>query len=798
MKRLLAVAVIIFFSTSIMLAQGTGRIKSYSFKGSALSFITSTGEWTFRHVTDQIIKTSFRPDKETRLEQVSNAVILPSSGIIPVVRVLVRGANPVYQVDWGTNMSIMMDSSAIIYLFNKKTTAALTGYYKEAGFRGFRYKLQDDERFFGSGERSVPLNRRGYKLKLYNNPWYGYTMDADNLNYSIPFLLSSAGYGIFWDNPSNGYLDIGKTNSGTLEYGGISGELTYYVIGGGSIEKIMGNYAALTGYQPIPPRWALGNFMSRFGYRSEAQIRNTLQLMKQKDFPVDAVIIDLFWFGDSIKGTMGNLDWVNRSKWPNPEGMISDLKKEGVKTILITEPFIVNATPNYLPSKRLHATDSSGAPFLINDFYFGPAGLLDIFKKETQNWFWTKYKPQIDKGVAGWWGDLGEPERHPAGVYHNLKDLGFNRKFSADEVHNIYGHYWDKMLFDRYAKEYPNTRLFNLNRSGYAGSARYGVFPWSGDVSRSWGGLQAQLPVMIGMSMSGVPYIHADAGGFGSGDFDPQLYTRWIQFAVFTPIFRPHGTALGDLDPNVKDIPSEPAFYEEPYESILRKFVKLRYELMPYNYTLAYQQSQYGTPLVRPLFYRDGTDSNLYKAGDQYLWGDAFLVAPVLNKDATERTLYLPKGNWYDWFNHTLLDGKRWITVPLSMDAIPLYVKEGSFVPMVKAMPNTEAYSTKELTVRYFPASTETSYTLFDDDGTTNNSVKKGAYQLLRFKGQRKEETIFLSVSKKGNFRGSPAMRTIHIDIDRPDKKMYKVMVNGKPVKAEPESEHSLRVTVTL
>jgi len=202
---------------------------------------------------------------------------------------------------------------------------------------------------------------------------------------------------------------------------------------------------------------------------------------------------------------------------------------------------------NYDPSKKFQAVDSAGQPYVLTDFYFGNGGLLDLFREDSKDWFWNKYQPQIKKGVAGWWGDLGEPEKHPSDMYHNLKDLGFKRLFKADEVHNVFGHYWNKMLFDKYAKEYPDVRLFNLNRTGFAGSPRYGIFPWSGDVGRNWSGLQAQLPVMIGMSMSGVPYIHADAGGFGGGDGDKELYTRWLQFATFTPVFRPHGTALGTL-----------------------------------------------------------------------------------------------------------------------------------------------------------------------------------------------------------------------------------------------------------
>ncbi|HSN61638.1 MAG TPA: TIM-barrel domain-containing protein, partial [Ferruginibacter sp.] len=552
-----------------------------------------------------IIKTSFEPFINYNNEQVSNAVIMQA----------LKNSSP------GTKLSLANNNQTVAYSFLNKTLKLL-GYFDSAAHKGFRFELAKNEKITGTGERSVPINRRGYKLNLYNNPWYGYSTNADNLNYSVPFILSSEGYGIFFDNPSKGYIDIGKNNRDILEYGASSGKLDFYIIPGKNADEILQKYHGLTGTQPIPARWVLGNLMSRFGYRSQQQVMETVSAMHKENIPVDAVILDLFWFGDSIKGTMGNLDWTNKKAWPDPEGMISDLKNKGINTILITEPFVLKSTPNYEPSKKYHATDSAGNPFLLTDFYFGNAGLLDIFKNETQDWFWSKYKAQINKGVAGWWGDLGEPEKHPGGIYHNLKDLGFKRLFKADEVHNIYGHYWDKMLFEKYAKEYPTLRLFNLNRSGYAGSPRYGVFPWSGDVSRSWKGLEAQLPLMIGMSMSGVPYIHADAGGFAGGDGDKELYTRWLQFAVFTPVFRPHGTAFGNLEPGVKDIPSEAAFYDDPYKSIVRNYIQLRYQLLPYNYTLAYEQASHGKPLVRPLFYYNNADSNLYKTDNEYMWGD--------------------------------------------------------------------------------------------------------------------------------------------------------------------------------
>ena len=393
-----------------------------------------------------IIKTGFEPYHYSHNEQVSNAVLAK-----PATKTL-------------ETKIIFSNKDQSVSFSVAGRTLELINYFDSAAYKGFRFKLLVDEKITGTGERSLPINRRGYKLNLYNNPHYGYSTNADNLNYSVPFILSSQGYGIFFDNPSKGYVDIGKTNAGILEYGASSGKLEFYIIPGKNADEIIRKYQLLTGTQPIPARWVLGNLMSRFGYRSQEQVMHTVSAMQKENMPVDAVILDLFWFGDSIKGTMGNLDWVNKKAWPAPAGMIKNLKAKGIQTILITEPFVLKTTPNYEPSKKFHALDSAGNPFLLTDFYFGNGGLLDIFKKETQDWFWTKYKKQINIGVAGWWGDLGEPEKHPAGIHHNLKDLGFKRLFSADEVHNIYGHTWDKMLYEKYAKEYPSVRLFSLNR----------------------------------------------------------------------------------------------------------------------------------------------------------------------------------------------------------------------------------------------------------------------------------------------------------------------------------------------
>lgn len=755
---------------------GLTHSSPFQIDGHKVSYKTSQGTWIFELYGNQVLKTTFRPHGYLHHEQISNAVIQK-----PSVRNRVVIHEQEQVIEYGSIAKISLKEDKYTYQFGHQEDPALAAYFSEHECKGFRFQLQKDEQIFGGGERALPMNRRGYRFSLYNCPAFGYAEGADCLNFSVPFIISSKGYGLFFDNPSKGYLDIGKTDAGVLEAGFTSGELTYYIITGKNVDEILRHYTSLVGRQPVPARWVLGNLMSRFGYRSEDQVKQILAKMKEEGFPVDAIIFDLFWFGDSIRNTMGNLDWVNEQAWPDPARMISDLKEEGVKTVLITEPYVLMGTKSYTESKPYHAVSCDNQTYTLTNFYFGFGGLLDLFRKDACDWFWSKYKKQIENGVTGWWGDLGEPETHPHDMYHDLGDMGYHRLFRSDEVHNVFGHYWNKMLFEKYREEYPDTRLFNLNRSGYAGSQRYGIFPWSGDVHRNWSGLRAQLPVMLGMSISGVPYIHADAGGFAMGEKDPELYTRWLQFAAFTPVFRPHGTALADADPHAAHIESEPVFFPDPYKSIVRRCIQLRYDLLPYNYTLAYQQLKEGKPLARPMFYYDMDDSNLLKAEDQFMWGDSILVAPVLHKGTMERRVYLPKGEWYKFNSNIKIRGGQWITELVDINNIPLFVKAGAFVPTTPGLKNTEAYSTETLNVTYYPGKQSSSFTLFDDDGKTNESWKRGAFELLYFEAVAEENKYRIRItSNGGSFENKPAVRKISLCIPALNRKPAAIKINGR------------------
>lgn len=723
-------------------------------------FEASNGSYEISYYAENILKLKFTPRGYDRGENISDAVMLPPLRQAPASAAAVSGDKIVFR-----NRLTMLQTDTV------------------QGYWSFRFSLQNGERIYGGGERALPLDRRGQRFNLHNNPWYGYGENADNLNYSVPFFTSNKGYAVFFDNPSSGFADIGKKDPAVFEVGFSSGELNVYVLFGSDYQSILRSYHKLTGTQPLPPRWAFGNLMSRFGYTSETQSMGILEKMENELIPVDAIIFDLFWFGDSIKGTLGNLDWVNKTKWPDPRKMIGGLKQKGIQTILVTEPFFVETSRNYEQSKKYLAVDSAGKPYLLRDFYFGRGGLLDIFRSDARDWFWNFYKKQMDLGVEAWWGDLGEPEKHPQDLYHNLRDLGHRRLFAANEVHNIYGHYWTKMLFQKYSKTYPGKRLFSLNRSGFAGSQRIGIFPWTGDVSRSWTGLRAQLPVLLGMTMSGVPYVHSDAGGFAGGEGDYELYLRWLQFAAFTPILRPHGTALYEVEPQAFSFPSEAALLPDPWKGMAREAIHKRYSLLPYNYTLAYEQAVNGAPLMAPMYYHFPSDTTVSTLQDQFMWGSSILVAPVLEKGQQQRRFYLPAGKWYNLGRRKMLDGGQWHSQPVPLHDFPLLFREGSFVVMNENFrQNTSGYKGDSLGVFYVASEKPSTYRLYNDDGKNKNAVTKRQYQLVHFSstGVKDKKLQIRVVADKGVYPGKPSRRTFMFTVAT-ERLPAKVMVNGKP-----------------
>jgi oligosaccharide 4-alpha-D-glucosyltransferase len=657
------------------------------------------------------------------------------------------------------------------------------GYFSTDEAVGFRFALDDGEKIMGGGERVLGMDRRGYRMPLYNRAHYAYETESRQMYYGLPAIMSSDKYVVVFDNSANGWLDIGETVSDVLQFEAVGGRTSYLVIAGGDYPSLVRNYTDVTGRQPLPPRWALGNFASRFGYRSERETRDVVRRFRRQDIPLDAIVIDIFWFGPDVQGHMGNLDW-DREAWPDPEDMISDFRRQGVKTIVVTEPFILSTSSRWQDAvdNEALARNEEGEPRTF-DFFFGNTGLVDVFSETAQDWFWQPYADLFKQGVAGSWGDLGEPEVHPGDALHWLS--GADIEATGDEVHNAFGHAWTKMLYERQIAAYPDTRPMIMMRAGFVGTQRYGIIPWTGDVNRTWGGLKPQVELSLSMGLFGLGYTHSDLGGFTGGldddvfEFDQELYLRWLAYGVFQPVYRPHAQ---------EGLPPEPVFKDRQTRNIVRDYVKLRYRLLPYIYTLAWENSTTGMPLMRPLFFEDQDDVDLIDEKDAYLWGEAFLVAPVTDAGVTSVDVDLPAGTWFDFWNGTRHDGGTTASIPVDIETIPVLVRAGSFVPMTNDIDSTDDYSSDDLALHYYADETVRNSTgqMYEDDGTSRLSLEQGEFELLRFRSQQDGDSLTISLRREGaDYNGRPDERDLDIVIHNWSAPVKSARFNGRNIRVD-------------
>ncbi|MBK6964295.1 MAG: DUF4968 domain-containing protein [Bacteroidales bacterium] len=755
----------LFIVTYNAFGQQTGRqFNSIKVLGDNIEIQVSDGKYLIEPLNDYIVHTIFYPSGKA-LKNFSFASDMKAG---KVDFTLTEEGNNITLKSKCISLKITKVPFRISYYCNNNLLISENkGYVGSDSVKLLNFSIDKEEILYGGGARVLGMNRRGNRLQLYNRAHYGYGTRSELMNYTLPVFLSSKLYAVLFDNASAGYLDLDSKKSNEVTYETSGGTPNYYVIAGNNWFHLTEQYTRLTGNQPLPPRWAFGNFSSRFGYHSQAETEATVNKFFKEGIPLDAVIIDIYWFGKDIKGTMGNLEWFTDS-FPKPEKMIKRFQKKGVKTILVTEPFVLTTSNRWKEAvdNKILATDGQGNPYTY-DFYFGNTGLIDIYDPKAREWFWNIYKKFTDQGIAGWWGDLGEPEVHPAALQHI--------NGSADEVHNSYGHEWAKLIYEGYRKDFPDTRPFILMRAGYAGSQRYGMIPWTGDVSRSWGGLVSQPEISLQMGMQGLAYMHSDLGGFAGGDsINNELYTRWLQYGVFQPVFRPHAQ---------EQIPPEPVFQIESTKARAKQAIDLRYRLLPYIYNMAWENSRTGKPLMIPLFFIEDQNPELLTYDKAYMWGDAFLVSPVKEPGIREQTLYLPKGNtWTDFNTGIIYTGGTDITVPLSIDYIPVFVKGGSFIPMSIKATGTAGYSLDAFDLHYYADSLvpESKYRLYNDDGETPDAQEKGLFERMEFSASETHKILSLTLANSttsDNFRNTS--HQVNLKIHNLDQKPAGVRVNG-------------------
>lgn len=610
------------------------------------------------------------------------------------------------------------------------------------------------QNLYGAGERGHSLRLNGDTLVMFNRQNYGYTGSdprISQMGITVPWFVSDAGYGVLFDDYNRATLALG--NDTVIYTSETPKPLSYYLVNGeGTLAGATRRYTELTGRQQLPPLWALGYITSKYGYHNEQEALGAIDSLKTRGYPVDGIVFDLYWYG--VETDMGRLEW-SKNQFPDHKGMLDSLKSMGVNTVLINQPYInkIGAIDNYnmLSDAGMLVKDSVGNTHDVTT-WVGEAGMFDMSNPKTREWLWNRLKGLTEDGIAGWWGDLGEPEVHPLSIMHANGE-------SASQYHNVYGNEWSKLIYDGLSKDFPDMRPLLMMRGGTAGLQRYSVFPWTTDVSRSWGGFEPQVTLMLNSGLSGLGYMGSDVGGFAvdpDDAYQPELYVRWLQMGAFSPMLRTHAQ-------------SKPEPYHYPqYEEIIKKFIKQRYEWLPYNYTLAYENTAEGMPLARPVNFHSESGTVDADIRDEYLWGSEVLIAPVFKKGATSRKVTFPTGaTWVNWNKPSqTFAGGTTATVAAPLDQLPMFVKAGSFIPLyMQPIENVTQYDPTFLTVKYFPSAEPSAFTMFDDNRVSPTSIADGEYQLITFAAEREGKTLKISVNSEGEYKGMPEMRMFTFEI---------------------------------
>jgi alpha-glucosidase len=604
-----------------------------------------------------------------------------------------------------------------------------------------RYRLDQADRFYGMGQPNqlverLDLDHRGHLREVWNQ----HLPPAASI---LPAILSLRGYGLLIDNSYKAVWDLGSRDPSAFSYRAEGGGLQYYVFHGPGLPRLLRTYAELTGYPLLPPRWVFGLMQSRYGYRSRRELETIADTFRSKGLPCDALILDLFWFKE-----MGDLAF-NPADWPDPAGMIGGLKEQGFRVMVIEEPYLTVKSRNYPEAldKGYLATHYDGSPYTF-DFWPGECALMDFSNPQVRDWWTEQHRPLLELGVAGWWTDLNEPTRHFQDMCHHGG--------SAAAVHNLTAFFMHQAISAAHQRYAPDRRVFILSRAAFAGSQRYGAALWSGDVDMTFAALRKQVAVGLSAGMAGFPFWGSDIGGFGfGGRCTPELYARWFQFGAFCPLCRPHGDQA-EL--------REPWQFGPEIEAICRKYLELRYRLLPYIYNAAHEACASAIPIMRPLVLGFPDDSQVLNLSDEYLFGPEILVAPILDEGASERVVYLPAGVWIDFWTETAHRGPVSLKVSAPLDKLPLFIRQGAIIPMGPEVRYSWERPLDPLTLEIYRGA-DRSITLYEDDGETTG-YQSGACVRTDISVTEHDGSLACVIEKaQGSYPGYQPARTVVLHI---------------------------------
>src|ERR1700741_102576 len=595
-------------------------------------------------------------------------------------------------------------------------------------------KLGFHEHFYGLGEKAARLDKRRSSFVNWNSDTPGYAEGRDPIYQTIPFYIGlqrGVAYGIFFDNSYRSYFNFGQSSQQRAWFGAEGGEMNYYFFHGPSIKKILGRYADLTGHMPLPPLWALGNQQSRWSYYPETMVEEVVNEYRRRDLPLDVVHLDI----DYMNGY--RVFTFDKERFPDPKGLTDKLGRQGIKLVTIVDPGIKQPQDK---NERYHAYDQGLAQnffqhrrngdLFVPRVWPGESVFVDYTIPEARRWWGDLHRAYTDNGIAGIWNDMNEPSDFVDQTGKNQLDVvsyDEGEKTTHAKNRNTFALLMGRATYEALERLQPDRRPYVITRAAYAGIQRYSTM-WTGDTNSTWEALALNIPMFTSLGLSGEPFVGSDVGGF-IGRGNGELLVRSYQVSFLAPFCRNHKVIDG--------YDQEPWRFGKYYEDIIRKYLKLRYALMPYLYTTLEEAHRTGVPPFRPLLLNYQDDPSTYNLDDTLMVGNDLLVAPVLKPDPIRRLVYLPQGTWYDYWANKKYVGGTTISVDAPLDTVPMFVRAGAIIPLGPSLNYIGEKPVDQITLNVYPDEAGTaSATLYEDDGLSP-AYKTGVFRRITLNVRR-------------------------------------------------------------
>lgn len=637
------------------------------------------------------------------------------------------------------------------------------------------HHITGSEHFYGLGDKTEHPNLRGKRFLNWCSDVYGFDKGSDPLYKSIPFFIglhSDTAYGIFFDNSFRTHFDFGSERKSVSSFWADGGEMNYYFIYGPEMREVCEKYVKLTGMPDMPPLWTLGYHQCKWSYYPESKVIEITNKFREEKIPCDAIYLDI----DYMEG-FRCFTW-DKDKFPNPESMVKDLQDKGFKTVVIIDPGI-KVDPNYFVFAQgmeyNYFCRRADGPIFKGKVWPGDCYFPDFTNPKVRKWWSGLFEDMISNtGVRGVWNDMNEPavfevpsKTFPLDVRHDYD----GHPCSHRKAHNVYGMQMARATFKgvkKYLKE-KNLRPFVITRSAFSGTQRY-TSAWTGDNKASWEHIWLANVQCQRLSISGFSFVGSDVGGFIDHP-TPELYVRYIQLATFHVFFRTHSSGdHGD---------QEPWSFGAKALAIVRKYIELRYKLLPYFYTAFYQYVKRGTPILRPLVMYDQYDTETHNRADEFLHGDHILTCPILEPNSRGRYLYLPKGKWYFFWDDKKYDGGEELWLSVTLENSPIFIRAGAVIPMQAAMQYVGEKQIDTLDLHVYFGENETLSLLYEDAGD-GYEYEVGVYNEKLFIVSGTTHSIHIHQDIKGHY--NPTYKQYKIIIRGLEFEPLKVSLNGSEV----------------